>query len=119
MKATVLLIILLIFGCGDFSMERDNALEAKISEITTNSKVEVMKMMTLTVAITVFGDEAFKLNDQDRDALANKIGNVALKNSNSTETVMLIFLKDGNGTMTASYTWENVNGQLKPLKPSS
>jgi len=109
----------LVCGCGDFSVGRDSALEDKVLQLTKNSEAEVVKMMSFSVAITVFGDEAFKLSDQDRYVLAHEIGNVVLNNSSSTETIILIFIRDGHDTMTASYSWENVNGRLKPLKPDS
>jgi len=118
-RLAFLILILLISGCGDLSIGRDIALEEKVLQITKDSEVEVVKMMNLSVAITIFGDEAFRLSDKDRNVLAHEIGNVILHNSSTTESIILIFIKEGHNTMTASYTWENADGQLKPLKSES
>lgn len=115
-RITTLLISLILVGCGDLLPKQDTQLEAKISRVLRNSEVQAMKVMDLTIMVTILGKEVFELDNTERDKVALEIGYIALKSSKTVETIVVTFMRGGNGSLTAFYTWENKDGKLKPLE---
>jgi len=115
-RITILTFVLILTGCDGLIPERDKDLETKVAKILPNSEIQALKIMDISSTITITGKEIFELDSSKRDEIALEIGNIAISEYKTVETVLLTLIEGGNGALIASYTWQNVDGKLVPIE---
>lgn len=110
-----LFLIFLLSACDYLIPKSDPALAEEIKTLTGEQEVNVQIVMEHTFVVNVIGEKIFNLDNNERDQLAKKVALHVFDKNKDAESIIVMAIKLGESNLTATYTWEVVDGQLKPV----